>query len=683
MLRSRTHATKWTDDDAVHSGVVARDDYRHDIQGIRAISAIMIAVYHIWLNKVSGGVDVFFVISGFLMTGVLLRQIHQHDQIRPLLFWGNLIKRIAPGACTVLLATMLVGYFIVPEPLWSQLIRETLFSALNLENIALMHSSVDYLARELPPSPVQQFWALSTQVQFYVLLPAVLMLAYWVGRKCGATSRTPLLLAVGLTITASLAYSVLETAREPVSTYFNPAARAWEFFAGALLVLLLPRIHIAGWLRNLFGLLGLATLLLFGLLAPRSAQFPGYAALIPVVASTMLIVAGSGPEPSAASRLLANRHLAGIGKISFGIYLWHWPLLAFSLEYMGTSQLGLAHGLLIIALAIILAMATHQFIEEPIRNHQHASRRVWIPYAIGLLLLSPVLASAATWKYYIRNVVIEEQSNNAHLASLEDFAPAQVQAQAGQLSEAHLITAKIILPASYKGNCHQEISRPEVISCAYGDTDAATTVALVGGSHATQWLPALDRIGKSHGLKVLNITKKECPFGATEGGHPSCAEWNRRLIETLADLRPQVVITNSTTTTNPKIREYVPRAYLEQWQRLEQLGIPVVGIRDNPSLGFDPATCVARHRDNLLACSKPRAKVLAERDPSLEHRDELTNLHLVDMSDFLCTTEQCLTVTHDFLMYRDGHHLNPRYVLALTGRLQERLAKEVPEVFRR
>ncbi len=679
MFRSRTPTT----DDAVLLGAVTRDDYRHDIQGIRAISALLIAVYHIWINKVSGGVDVFFVISGFLMTGVLIRQILQLDRIRPLIFWGNLIKRIAPGACTVLLFTLVAGYFIVPEPLWSQLIQETLFSALNLENLELMRRSVDYLARELPPSPVQQFWALSIQVQFYVLLPPVLMLALWIGRKKGSVSRTPLLLSVGLVALASLLYSIVETAREPVSTYFNPAARVWEFFTGALLALLLPRIHLGRGLRNLFGLLGLATLLLFGLLAPQGSQFPGYIALIPVAAAVMLIVAGSGTEPSVASRWLANRHLAGLGRISFGVYLWHWPLLAFALEYLGTSRLDAVQGLLIIALAIALAMATHRFIEEPIRNHKYAARRVWVPYAIGLLLLSPVLASAATWKYYIRNVVADEQGSNAALAGSEDFAPAEVQISADHLSQAHLITAKMILPASYQGNCHQQITRSEVIHCSYGDTSASITVALIGGSHATQWLPALDRIGKAHGLKVLNITKKECPFGATEGSHPSCFEWNRQLIDTLAELRPQVVITNSTTTTHPKIREYVPQAYLEQWQRLEQLGIPVIGIRDNPSLGFDPATCVARHRDDLLACSKPRSKLLAERDPSLEHQDKLDNLHLVDMSDFLCTAEQCLTVTHDFLMYRDGHHLNPRYVLALSGRLHVRLSQVMPEVFRR
>ena len=233
MLRSRIP----TADGAVLSGAATRDDYRHDIQGIRAISALLIAVYHIWINKVSGGVDVFFVISGFLMTGVLIRQIHQLDRIRPLIFWGNLIKRIAPCACTVLLFTLVAGYFIVPEPLWSQLIQETLFSALNLENIELMRRSVDYLARELPPSPVQQFWALSTQVQFYLLLPPVLMLALWIGRRKGSVSRTPLLLGIGLVAVASLFYSIVETAREPVSSYFNPAARVWEFFSGALLVM--------------------------------------------------------------------------------------------------------------------------------------------------------------------------------------------------------------------------------------------------------------------------------------------------------------------------------------------------------------------------------------------------------------------------------------------------------------
>ncbi|WP_455231060.1 acyltransferase family protein [Geopseudomonas aromaticivorans] len=682
MLRQRhTHTVTWLTDQELPHKASAQHAYRNDIQGIRAISALMIAVYHIWINKVSGGVDVFFVISGFLMGGVLIRQLYQYDGIRPLVFWGSLIKRIAPGACTVLLVTLIMGYFLVPEPLWSQLIKETILSALNFENIGLMWSSVDYLARELPPSPTQQFWALSTQVQFYLILPMVLATAFWASRK--SESKTPLLAAVGLVIMCSLLYSIVETSRSPSSSYFNPVARAWEFFAGVLLALLLPRISLGSILRNILGLLGLATLLLFGLLTPETAKFPGYMAVIPVAAAVMLIISGSSQSPAAANLILSHRYLTAIGKISFGIYLWHWPLLAYSLEYMGTSRLSLPHGLAIILLSILLAMATNKYIEEPIKNRKHMVHKAWAPYFIGLVFLAPVLASAASWKYYIHNIVVDEMSHNSREGTSDNvIAPAQIQENAIHLSDAHLITSKIILPASYKDKCHQEITLPEVVYCEYGDTTATASIALVGGSHATQWLPALDKIGKANHLKVLNITKKECPLGVTDEAHPSCVEWNKRVIEKLAQLNPQAVITNSTTTTNPKVREYVPQPYLDQWKKLENLGIKVIGIRDNPSFGFDPATCVARHKENTLACSTPRAKSLSDIDPSSQYLSKLSNLNLVDMSEFLCTSEKCLTVTHDFLMYRDSHHLNPRYVIALTERLHEKLVKASPEVFK-
>ncbi|HEY6612166.1 MAG TPA: acyltransferase, partial [Pseudomonas sp.] len=160
-----------------------QDTYRDDIQGVRAIGAILIALYHIWIHKVSGGVDVFFVMSGFLMTGVLIRQLESTNRIQPFVFWGNLVKRIAPSACTVLLATLLLGYFFVPEPLWTQFIKEVTYSAIQVENIGLMRNSVDYLARELPPSPVQQFWALSIQVQFYVFLPLILTLVLGLSKR--------------------------------------------------------------------------------------------------------------------------------------------------------------------------------------------------------------------------------------------------------------------------------------------------------------------------------------------------------------------------------------------------------------------------------------------------------------------------------------------------------------------
>ncbi len=656
------------------------DTYREDIQGVRAIGAILITVYHIWINKVSGGVDVFFVISGFLMTGVLIRQLESSARIQPLLFWGNLIKRILPSACTVLLVTLALGYFFVPEPLWARFIREVAYSVLQVENIGLMASSVDYLARDLPPSPVQQFWALSIQVQFYFLLPLLLALVLALSRGC--SSVRPFIGALATLIALSFLYSLIETAHNPASAYFNPATRAWEFFAGGLLAFLLPHIKLGNGLRAGLGVLGLLALLLCGPLVPASERFPGWIATVPVSAALLLLISGTGADQPPTSRLLSHPWLTHLGKVSFGIYLWHWPLLVFTLEYTHSSRPTLPQGVAIILLSIALAMATHRLIEEPLRRKEFAPGKVWTPYLIGVAFLAPVLASTATWHYYIRHTIAEQVHERLPQARLDDIERIGVQRDVSAELEDELIAVKELLPEAYTEDCHQAITAAEVKICAYGDTRAERSVALVGGSHAVQWLPALDAIGKETRLKILNITKSSCPFGALSDSDPSCLAWNRQLIDKLTQLRPLAVITNSTRAGLAEVPEHVPPSYVEQWKRLEELGIPVIAIRDNPAFDFDVATCIAQHTDDALACSRPRARSLAPTDPAVAHQRTLSNLHLIDMSEFFCTAQTCIAVTRDHLMYRDAEHLNVPYVMSLTERLNEKLVRATPEIFR-
>ncbi|SFQ41877.1 Peptidoglycan/LPS O-acetylase OafA/YrhL, contains acyltransferase and SGNH-hydrolase domains [Geopseudomonas sagittaria] len=656
-----------------------QDTYRDDIQGVRAIGAILIALYHIWIHKVSGGVDVFFVMSGFLMTGVLIRQLESTNRIQPFVFWGNLVKRIAPSACTVLLATLFLGYFFVPEPLWSQFIKEVTFSALQIENIGLMRNSVDYLARELPPSPVQQFWALSIQVQFYVFLPLILALVLGLSKRPNST--LPFITAIAVVIAASFLYSVVETTSNPVSAYFNPGARAWEFFAGVLLAFLLPYLQLNAALRNALGLIGISALLLCGILVSESMKFPGYIAIIPVTAAVLLIISGAGSSQTPAKRLLSHPWLKALGKVSFGIYLWHWPLLAFTIEYTGNSHLSLPLGLAIILLAVVLAMATNRYIEEPIRKKKYQAGKAWAPYLIGGAFLTPVLATAATWSYYIQSTIASQSHYNLQQAIINDVSRPDERQDASHIPHDELVTVKELLPDAYTDGCHQDITSPEVRICTYGDRHSQASVALVGGSHAAQWLPALDTIGKQGRLKILNITKSSCPLGALPDSDPSCMEWNRQLVEELSLLKPLAVITNSTRATLAESPEHVPPSYVQQWKKLESLGIKVIAIRDNPAFDFDAATCVARHPEDALACAKPREQSLSSIDPSIAHLRTLSNLNLIDMSEFFCTQRTCMTVTNDHLMYRDAEHLNVLYVLSLTNELHEKLARTSPDIF--
>jgi len=656
-----------------------QDSYRDDIQGVRAIGAILITVYHIWIHKVSGGVDVFFVISGFLMTGVLIRQLESMHRIQPWVFWGNLVKRIAPSACTVLLATLLLGYFFVPEPLWTQFIEEVTYSAIHIENIGLMLDSVDYLAREQPPSPVQQFWALSIQVQFYFFLPLILALV--LGLSKGFHSTRPFIAAIAAIIAASFLYSVAETASNPASAYFNPLARAWEFFTGALLAFLLPYLNLNAALRNILGLVGLLALLLCGILVSESIKFPGSIALIPVTAAALLIVSGAGSTQTTVKRLLSSPWLTALGKVSFGIYLWHWPLLAFTIEYTGSNRLSLPLGLAIILLAIVLAMATNRYIEEPIRQKRYQPGKAWAPYLIGGAFLAPVLATAATWNYYIQNTIASQIHYKLQQASIDDATRLDERQDTSQIPRGEMVAVKELLPDSYADNCHQDITSPQVQICTYGDLRSQASIALVGGSHATQWLPALDSIGKQQRLKIFNITKSACPLGALPDSDPSCVEWNRQLLEDLSRLKPLAVITNSTRAALPASPEHVPPSYVQQWQKLESLGIQVIAIRDNPSFDFDAAACIARHKNGALACAKPREQSLSNIDPSVTHLSTLRNLSLIDMSEFFCTQRTCITITNDHLMYRDAEHLNVLYVLSLTDELHKKLTRASPDIF--
>lgn len=651
--------------------------YRQDIQGVRALGALLIMVYHLWLNKVSGGVDVFFVVSGFFMANILLSQLATEGRVQPLVFWGKLIRRIAPSAYTVLVATLLLGLVFTPETQWVGLINEVIYSAFHVENLHLMRSSVDYLAREAPPSAVQQFWALSIQIQFYLIVPIVFMIAARVGIAVRAIF--PLILAACGVVALSLAYSVYSTLESPESAYFNPATRIWEFFSGVLVALTLPYLNLRRSIRNALGLIGLVTLLLAGLVIPKSTHFPGYVALIPVAAAVCLIISGSGTSQTIVSRMLSHRYLTSLGGITFTIYLWHWPLLVFYLEYTGAQEAGLWGGALVISCAITLAHLTSRLVEVPLIKDRTVKQHPLAPYLLGAAFSIPAVAAAGALKLHFRSIYSDNGTDSRYL----EQQSISVQKDATTISYAQFISAKGRLPKSYLDSCHQNPASPDVAVCEYGDTASNVVVALVGGSHAAQWLPALSTIGEHLGLKVLSITKSYCPLGALQDSNLSCVEWNKRLIGYLAEIQPAVVITNSTRAHKAGVEEHVPESYINQWKALADHGIEVIGIRDNPQFEWDVVHCVVRNQQNPLLCSKALADSLRYEDPAKPLSEQIPSLKLVDMTDYFCTDGTCTAVFNDILMYNDKEHISVPYVNFLTKKLLEQLVRASPRVFQR
>jgi len=659
--------------------IYSTKDYRQDIQGIRAIGALLIMIYHLWLDKVSGGVDIFFVISGYFMATVILSRLAKEGNIAPIDFWGRIIKRIAPSAYTVLLATLIFAYLFVPETQWVRVVDETIASAFHLENLQLMKTSVDYFARNEPASAVQQFWAMSIQMQFYLVLPAAFFIG--VGLARWRRSVSPIIAVFACIAAASFVYSVVATYRSPEIAYFSPFTRSWEFFCGVLSALLIPLITVSTKIRQVLSYIGLGAVLLTGFVIPKTAPFPGYVAAMPVLAAVFLLLSNPQDLSNWIGRFLMHPILAFLGSISFTIYLWHWPLLIFYKEVTGAADIGLLPGLGIMGLAITLAYLTTRFIEAPLRRQpgdQAQANLTFSAFVLGFKFALPVVVIALTLKLFFSFIVRDYRADyNFHF----EGTAVGIQTSAATVHYQQFLLSKRLLPQAYLEGCNQNPASPNVITCAYGDTSADKIIALVGGSHALQWLPALDVIGKTRGYKIVNITKSRCPFGHLEDSDPSCKEWNKNVIDHLAELKPAVVVTNSTRAAEEGVPEHVPSTYVDQWRALEERNIPVIGIRDNPRFPFDPADCIARNKPDPLICSLAKSQVLLADDPAQPIVEDLDKIKIVDMTSYFCTSETCVTVYNDLIMYSDAEHISVPYAIYLATALHAKFADTLPEIF--
>lgn len=650
-----------------------RSEYRNDIQGLRAIGALIIMVFHIWFNKVSGGVDVFFVISGFLMTSIILKDFFSKNVISPFPFWGGIIKRVAPSAYVVLGATLIASYFITSPVLIAGVVKEIIASALHIENLQLMRHSVDYLASDRPSSPVQQFWALSIQIQFYVILPLILIpLAYISKRK---SSSVPLFVGVTLIIFASFAYAVISVKNNPVMSYFNPLSRVWEFFFGVLAFLLVSNIKKIKY-RNILGLAGICLIIGGAIFIPRGAGFPGFVSLIPVIGAISIVISGSNGYEGLANKFLANRLLVFLGGISFTIYLWHWPILIFYKEYFGYATISLIQGLGIMLVSIILAYFSSQKVESPFKRMP--KERVALNFLVGILFFLPITVSAFIFNYKLTST-IEKLVMDFESKVIEPFSGDEIylEKEVAKFDREMFLSVKDIIPASYTTGCNQEGQGVEAKTCSFGDLTSNREIVLVGSSHATQWLPALDVIGLKYHYKITNMTKSDCALGAFETSDESCNEWNKRAIDKIISMKPYAVITNSTKTSANE-KEFIPQSAIKSWDKLASNGVKIIGIRDNPRFIFDIPECIYNNRDskNPNVCSMDRKDALLNIDPTISYSNIIKE---IDMSDMFCTDQKCLATFSGKLIYRDSNHISVEYTYFISEILHKKLETALSE----
>jgi peptidoglycan/LPS O-acetylase OafA/YrhL len=625
------------------------DDYRTDIQGMRALAVGIVILAHAKIPGFSGGfvgVDIFFVLSGFLISRLLFAELAATGTIDLLGFWIKRARRLLPNALLTLAATMLLAAFVFRGYDLDRLGKEIARAGAQLVNFHFAAKSVNYFSAEDPPSPVLHFWSLSVEEQFYLVWPLLLLgLAFFSRNSVQAAGRV--LVAIWC---ASLAAAIILTPIDQPLAYFGTGTRAWQLATGALVALHWPAIKaLAPALRLGLGYLGLAAIGGSTIGFMPSMDYPGAWGLLPSLGAAGVIIAGSA-GPGRIQQALSLPVLQWIGARSYSWYLWHWPLMVLPQAVYGDGPLV---PLLAIPASLLIAALAYASVEDPIRRNTHLvlpSRRLVPVAALGLALTVVV-----GWTTY---------------------APRTPEDPATMARRAALDKARKEEPGHERLGCFLSAKQTDQPDCLFGDVNASRRIVLIGDSHAALWFDPLDAAAKELGWRLNAWTKASCPMAdvsssRTKNNTPNhaCFAWRKDIMARLTGPdRPDVVVIASRIDYTGRI--YDPhtgvfpakaeadklwgRGFRTLVGRLVDAGVKVVVIRDVPRAYEHVQQCIIAGEP----CDRPRAEAIAEPGVDVEVARSFSNgVMLADFTDVICDGDICPIMRNGMIAYRDDNHL--------------------------
>jgi peptidoglycan/LPS O-acetylase OafA/YrhL len=603
------------------------------IQGLRAVAALLVTIYHAHL--VPGGfigVDIFYVISGYLITGLIIREIDKTGRLDLNEFYQRRIKRLLPTSVFVLLVTAIVGFFVLPTITRDALGRDLFAAAAYVSNYLFAWWENDYQNLNATPSPFIHYWSLAVEEQFYVVWPIFILFLSRYGKRA-------ILNGVAIVTALSLLLSVYLTAVAPIWAFYSLPTRAWELGVGALL-LFIPEKYFRNRFLPWVGAIGLAV----GTLSfNESTAFPGINALLPVLATAVLI-ATIPIWPRFFNDLSNNRLMQWLGAISYPLYLWHWPALVLPSSALG-RPLRIRETVLCVLLTIFLAHYTSKFIEQPLRHRKFSAKKIY-----GFFAATTVVSLFAGF-------IIASTTSSVINVKGTNFS-----------FDLKKVLAK---PAVYGDGCHVNYGEIESGDCRYGAIGSATKIVLYGDSHAAQWFPSLEKLAREKGFELTSLTKSACSSVDSprpdQGAYKNseCDKWRENSIKRIQKMKPDAVIVSSFQYFSQ------PDGYSNrvQWwddgQRrlladLQGSSKNLVYISDTPHPLRDIPNCLASR--NVKDCDT------TEKTPNII----INGFKKIDPTAWLCS-DICSSIKDGYVVYRDASHISVDAALALTPLLETAL----------
>ena len=682
----------------------AERTFRPDIEGLRAVAVALVVLGHAGVPRLDGGyvgVDVFFVLSGFLITGLLVRERASTGRTSMAGFYARRARRILPAASLVLVATVLASYHWLGFLRGGVVAEDGKWTAVFAANLHFASSGTQYLQSLAPPSPLQHYWSLAVEEQFYLVWPLLFLTVATMAPRMSLAGKLAGVLA--LIVVASFTWSVVQTDTNITWAFFSPLTRAWELAIGALLAVCVPRLGrlpagIAPWLSWV----GLGAVAGSALLFDASSAFPGYAASLPVAGTAMVVAAGTIAPRRGAEKVLALAPFQRLGKWSYSLYLWHWPVLIIA-EQQARHSLPMGEKAALVALALVLAVISHHAVENPVRYARPLTRHPWSSLSVGLCL---VVAAYGVCDWEIR----DHSSGGSRLRAAAvpgESAPASPLQDVLKLVAAASEIKTLpddLTPDLYHAtmnfgwmtggvlDCLADFPAVVAQGCVLGDPAGSRTMVVLGDSHAAMWLNGFDNVGKNLHWRVIVLAKTACPAAAISfsrdlagttrliAAYPECSPWLDSAISRINETSPDVVILASCNGCEYMVDAHGEVVTRSAWadglqrtlDRITPAGTRKVVLGDVPRWS-GALDCLAMNADNVQACSKQVRPALdvTYNDVEQDVANRAGALY-IDVTPWFCTSV-CTPVVGNIVVYSNDYHVTATYARYLSGALQEAL----------